>query len=108
MLTVEVKLNGKVVAEVALQNESGLDDVSTYFCRWEEDACDELGIPAASGCFLIKRHARRQSAWALVARAVVEILGQMPPAARFAGGGSVQPKAPRYDGPVPPKPWPKG
>ncbi len=106
MLTVEVKLNGKIVAEVALQNESGLADVSTYFCRWEEEACEELGIPAASGRFMIKRHARRQSAWALVARAVVAILGDLPVSGPLRG--SVQPKATAFLGEPPPKPRPKG
>ncbi|MDO9639675.1 MAG: hypothetical protein Q7J44_14135 [Pseudotabrizicola sp.] len=100
MLTVEVKLNGQIIAEATLQNESGLAHVSTYFCRWVEGPCDELGIPAASGRFLIKRHARRQSAWALVARAVVEILGQLP----TSGRGSVQPDAAAPSTPPPPKP----
>lgn len=75
MLTIEIKLNGRVVAEAAIENISDLAEVSDYRGRWAEHACPELGIEASTGAFRIRGHRRRQSAWALAAKAVEQVLG---------------------------------
>ncbi len=77
MLTIEVKLNGEVIAQAAARNISDLAEVSEYFVTWSEEACPELGIEADYSKFVIEGHRRRQTAWALVAKVVMRILGQM-------------------------------
>ena len=77
MLTIDIKLNGRTIAQADLTNLSGLADVSAYDLLWDEDAAPDLCIPESQGRALIKDHNRRQSVWALVAKAVVVILGQM-------------------------------
>ena len=77
MLTIEVKLNGVVIAQAAARNVSGLAEVSDYHVTWHEDACPELGIEEDYHKFTIQGHRRRQTAWALVAKVVMRILGQM-------------------------------
>ena len=77
MLTVEIKLNGKVVGEAQIRNVTALAEVSTYDVVWAESAAPDLGVPLSSGGFLISGHRRRQSAWALVAKVVGGILGEM-------------------------------
>jgi hypothetical protein len=77
MLTIEVKLNGEIVAHAAISNLSGLAEVSDYRVAWSEMAETDLEIRAAGDVFLIRQHRRRQTAWALVAKVVHGILGQM-------------------------------
>lgn len=77
MLTIEVKLNGTIVAEAVIQNTSSLAEVSDYRIRWQEVAEPELGIAPVGGAFVVTGHRRKQTAWALVAKAVVAILGQL-------------------------------
>lgn len=77
MLTIEVKLNGVVIAEASARNISELADTSSYFVVWNEAECAELGIEAQGRKFVIEGHRRRQTAWALVAKVVMRILGQM-------------------------------
>lgn len=74
MLTIEVKLNGKVIANAELTNLSGLADLSDYELKWTEAGSADLGIDDVCGQATITAHRRRQSAWALVAKAVVFIL----------------------------------
>ena len=76
MLTIEVKLNGQLVAEAAIQNTTDLAALSDYRCRWHERGEPDLGISPAGGAFVITGHRRRQTVWALVARAAAAILGQ--------------------------------
>lgn len=77
MLTIEIKLNGEVIAEAHARNISELADSSDYLVTWNEGECAELGIAHDYNKFVIKDHRRRQTAWALVAKVVVKILGQM-------------------------------
>lgn len=76
MLTVEVKLNGRVIAEAWLQNQSQLADASDYLLTWTEQGEGTLAIPDDSGRMVIEGHRRRQTVWALVAKAAAAILGQ--------------------------------
>lgn len=76
MLTIEVKLNGRVIAEAWLQNQSQLADVSDYSLTWTEQGEGTLAIPDGSGRMVIEGHRRRQTVWALVAKAAAAILGQ--------------------------------
>jgi hypothetical protein len=77
MLTIEIKVNGEIVAEAHARNISDLADVSDYFVTWNDAGEAELAIPADYGKFVIKAHRRRQTAWALVAKVVERILGEM-------------------------------
>lgn len=77
MLTIDIKRNGAVIASADLVNRSGLADQSTYDLRWNEEACADLGIAATQGRATIHGHRRRQTVWALVAKAVVIILDKM-------------------------------
>lgn len=76
MLTVEVKLNGEVIAKAELVNLSGLADVSDYRLSWVEGAAPDLAIEMDHGKTAIEGHNRRQTVWALVAKAAAAILGQ--------------------------------
>lgn len=77
MLTIEIKLNGEIIAEAAIQNLSELAEVSDYNVRWNEFPSEKLGIPIDRGTFGIKRHRRAQTTWALVAKVAAAIIGQM-------------------------------
>lgn len=77
MLTIEVKLNGQLIAQAAARNVSGLAEISDYHVTWHEAACPELGIEEDYHKFTIEGHRRRQTSWALVAKVVMRILGQM-------------------------------
>jgi len=77
MLTIEVKLNGVVIAEAVVQNTADLADVSTYRARWSETAEPDLGIAPSAGAFVVEGHRRRQTVWVLVAKVTVAILGQL-------------------------------
>jgi len=76
MLTVDVKLNGRLIATAKLVNQSNLADVSDYSLVWDEQREDNLRITGDQGRTMIERHNRRQTVWALVARATAAILGQ--------------------------------
>jgi len=77
MLTIEVKMNGKPVAQASARNISELAEVSDYLVTWNQGEGADLNIPDNYGKFMIKGHRRRQTAWALVAKVVMRILGQM-------------------------------
>lgn len=76
MLTIEVKLNGRVIAQAKLVNQTNLSDVRDYALTWFEEASEGILIPEDAGRTLIRSHNRRQTAWALVAKAAAAILGQ--------------------------------
>lgn len=77
MMTVEIKVNGKRVATATLVNQTCLTPVSDYRLDWTEAASDVTGGPERRGEAFIRGHARRQTVWALVGKAVIAILGQM-------------------------------
>jgi hypothetical protein len=77
MLTIQVKVNGRVIAMASVRNISDLADASDYLVCWNETGCAETGVEDDYNKFTIKDHRRRQSAWALVAKVVCGILGQM-------------------------------
>ena len=77
MLTIEVKLNGRLVGYAKLVNQSAdLPEISDYRLEWSEAGGDVLQEGKAEGHALITGHRRRSGAWALVARAAAAILGQ--------------------------------
>ena len=77
MMTVEVRINGHLVACAQVRNTSELSPVSEYAVGWSELACTDLGVPASAGAFHIAGHRRAQSVWALVGKVVVQLLGQL-------------------------------
>lgn len=77
MLTIDIRLNGKSIARANLVNLSNLADTSDYQLEWTEHAEPDLGIKGQAGLTRIIGHRRRQSAWALVAKATVAILNQL-------------------------------
>lgn len=81
MLTVEVKLNGQTIAEAEFLPTGGIVNDGTtvaddYSVEWTEDDVASLGTDRDADNFLIQRHARGQTVWALVAKAAAAILGQ--------------------------------
>jgi hypothetical protein len=76
MLTVEIRLNGRLIATAKLVNQTNLADVSDYRVEWDEQGAADLNIGADRGTIFIGQHNRRQTAWALVAKAAASILGQ--------------------------------
>ena len=77
MLTIDVKINGELVAQAQLVNMSELADVSDYKMVWGEHPEPTLGIEGNGGKATITGHRRRQSVWTLVAKASMAILDQM-------------------------------
>ncbi len=73
MLTIEIKLNGDTIATADLLNRSDLADISDYALSWEEREEIDLNIPWDSGELKIEGHRRRQTVWALVAKAAAAI-----------------------------------
>lgn len=76
MLTVEIKLNGRLIGYAKLVNQSNLAEVSDYSLEWSEAGGDFLLEGTAQGRTVITGHRRKSGAWALVARAAAAILGQ--------------------------------
>ncbi|MCU0826642.1 MAG: hypothetical protein MUE52_04385 [Tabrizicola sp.] len=77
MLTVEVKLNGRLIGFAKLVNQSAdLPEISDYSLEWSEAGGDFLLEGKAAGRTMITGHHRKSGAWALVARAAAAILGQ--------------------------------
>lgn len=81
MLTIEVKLNGKPVAEAILVPCGGIvadgaavtDD---FHVQWLEDQGSGIEMIRDADDFRIWRHSRGQTVWALVAKTAATILGQ--------------------------------
>jgi hypothetical protein len=76
VLTIEIKMNGRIVAEAELTDRAELAMESDYALRWVEYGDDGLGIAVDRGRFLIERHRRPRSVWALVTKACLVILNQ--------------------------------
>lgn len=66
MLTVEVKINGNLVAGAKIKNVSELADFSDYEAEIVEDSAPHLGTPAGHCLTRIEGHPRFQSVWVLV------------------------------------------
>lgn len=67
-LTIDVKVNGRVVATATAQNVSDLADYSDYEIMATENAYPEIGVGDLAETWRIECHNRRQSSWALVER----------------------------------------
>ena len=76
MLTIEVKLNGRLIGQAKLVNQTHLSEISDYSLDWRELGDESLGIESGFGRTVIEGHRRRQTVWALVAKVACAILGQ--------------------------------
>lgn len=66
MLTIEIKINGRLIAGAKARNVSGLADLSDYRVEVVEEESEVTGLPDFHADFTLPRHARKQSVWALV------------------------------------------
>lgn len=90
MLTVEVKLNGQLIAEAVFVPCGGIvsDGVTVtddYCVHWLEENGEGLDAVRDADDLVIRRHSRGATIWALVAKAAAAILGQK--IERMEGGG---------------------
>lgn len=81
MLTIEVKLNGRTIADARLVPCGGIvnDGVTIsddYDVQWVEYQGEGITPGRDADGFSIRRHPRGATAWALVAKAAAAILGQ--------------------------------
>jgi len=68
MLTIEIKLNGRLIAGAKARNVTDLADLSDYRVEAVEDESPVTGLPSFHSTFQIDNHPRRQPVWALVTR----------------------------------------
>lgn len=69
MLTIEIKLNGKLIGGAQVRNISQLADISNYEVTAVEQAAPGIGPETdMHETFQVRDHLRKQSAWALVSR----------------------------------------
>lgn len=66
MLTIEIKINGRLIAGASACAVSSLADISDYRVEAVEEASDVSGLPAYHQNFEVTGHPRKQSVWALV------------------------------------------
>jgi hypothetical protein len=66
MLTITLRINGRVIGEARARNLSDLASTSDYVVGFTEFASPSTGQPFTEGTFKITGHSRNQSAWALV------------------------------------------
>lgn len=66
MMTVEVKINGRIVASAEIANMSRLGSISDYHVVVKEEASDQTGMDDAMRSFAVNKHSRKQSVWKLV------------------------------------------
>jgi hypothetical protein len=81
MLTIEVKLSGHVIAEAEFLPigdivNDGTTVTDDFSVEWTEDEVATLCTDRDADDFVIMRHRRGQTVWALVAKAAAAILGQ--------------------------------
>ncbi len=76
MLTIEVKLNGRLIGYAKLVKRSNLAEISNYSLDWSEAGGDFLLEGKSAGRAIIEGHRRKSGAWALVAKAAAAILRQ--------------------------------
>jgi len=82
MLTIEIRLNGVVIAGANLVPcgdivNDGVTVTDDYDVQWIDEQGAGLAATRDAGGFVIRGHRRGVSAWALVAKAVVALLGQL-------------------------------
>lgn len=81
MLTIEIKVNGKLIGGAQIENTTALSDTSDYRVLAVEKAEPMLGIDSdMRETFPIADHIRCQTVWALVSKVATEAL-------RRRGGG---------------------
>lgn len=66
VITIEVKVNGRVIAEAVAVNESALAEYSDYRVTACEEASPPCGVNAIQEQWQIETHYREQTCWALV------------------------------------------
>ncbi len=66
MVNVEVRIHGKLVAELAIYNISDLSDYGNYEFCLSEFGCRDLNIPPMVKEGTIASHYRKQSVWNLI------------------------------------------
>ena len=79
MLTVEIKLNGKLIAGATAANVSELAAVSNYTVEAVEAASEETGLLDFHRNFTVQNHKRRQSVWELVHRIALKAMTENRP-----------------------------
>jgi len=74
VLTIEIKLNGRIIGGAKVTNISDLADVSDYEVVAAEGASEVTGLPDFREDFIVKGHERRQTVWALVSKVAYHAL----------------------------------
>lgn len=75
MLTVEVRINERLVARAVAVNVSDLAEVSDYGVAFNEEASEVTGLPAWKADAAVRAHPRRQSVWELVWKIAAQAAG---------------------------------
>lgn len=73
MLTIEIRINERLIARARAANVSGLAPSSNYACIAISEASTLTGAPFRRHEFDIAGHERVQTAWALVRKIAEEI-----------------------------------
>ena len=66
MMTIEVKINGRLIAAAKVMNVGTLHGLTDYTVSVGETASDQTGLGDYSAQHTINAHRRRQSVWALI------------------------------------------
>lgn len=67
MLTVEIRLNGRMIAAARITNISELADFSDYTVETREDGFPEAGLPPGRADFTLRNFPRLASVWSIIA-----------------------------------------
>lgn len=74
MMTIEIKVNGRLIAGAKVTNVSDLADISDYHVEAVEAASEVTGLPDYHDEFPIVAHERRRSVWSLVRKVASEVV----------------------------------
>ncbi len=74
MLTVDIKVNDEIVAQIQVQNLSNIAPVSDYAVSWTERAFPQIGLKETAGVSLIRQLPRNQGPLFLVAKILTQIV----------------------------------
>ncbi len=77
MMTIEIKINERVIARAEVTNVSDLADMSDYTVS--SFTAEWLGTRASARRFLIRDHKRADGAWELARRIAAEVAGEAKP-----------------------------